>query len=43
MSVVGELPPALRGRHMATIGVSFWLGLTLAPAIRLTPRPAPRR
>jgi hypothetical protein len=35
--------PALRGHHMATIGVSFWLGLTLAPAVRLTPRPAPRR
>ena len=26
-------PPALRGRYMATIGVSFWLGLALAPTL----------
>ena len=24
-------PPALRGRYMATIGLSWWLGLALAP------------
>jgi MFS family permease len=26
-------PPALRGRYMATIAVSFWLGLALAPTL----------
>jgi predicted MFS family arabinose efflux permease len=26
-------PPALLGRYMATIGVSFWLGLALAPTL----------
>jgi MFS family permease len=26
-------PPALRGRYMATLGLSWWLGLGLAPAL----------
>jgi MFS family permease len=26
-------PPALLGRYMATIGLSFWLGLALAPTL----------
>lgn len=26
-------PPALRGRYMATIGLSWWLGLALAPTL----------
>src|SRR4051794_29017388 len=26
-------PPDPRGRYMATIGVSFWLGLALAPTL----------
>jgi MFS family permease len=26
-------PPALRGRYMATLGLSWWLGLALAPAV----------
>ncbi|HEU6445387.1 MAG TPA: MFS transporter [Gaiellaceae bacterium] len=32
MPLVADLaPPALRGRYMATIGFSWWLGLGLAP------------
>ncbi len=26
-------PPALRGRYMATVGLSWWLGLALAPTL----------
>ena len=26
-------PPALRGRYMAAIGLSWWLGLALAPTL----------
>ncbi len=26
-------PPALRGRYMATLGLSWWLGLALAPTL----------
>jgi MFS family permease len=26
-------PPALRGRYMATVGLSWWLGLALAPTV----------
>jgi MFS family permease len=29
--VADMAPPALRGRYMATIGMSWWLGLALAP------------
>jgi MFS family permease len=34
MPLVADLaPPALRGRYMATIGMSWWLGLALAPTV----------
>ena len=34
MPLVADLaPPALRGRYMATIGLSWWLGLALAPTL----------
>jgi MFS family permease len=34
MPLVADLaPPALRGRYMATTGVSWWLGLALAPTV----------
>ena len=34
MPLVADMaPPALRGRYMATIGLSWWLGLALAPTI----------
>jgi MFS family permease len=34
MPLVADLaPPSLRGRYMATIGLSFWIGLALAPTI----------
>jgi MFS family permease len=34
MPLVADLaPPALCGRYMATIGLSFWLGLGLAPVL----------
>jgi MFS family permease len=34
MPLVAELaPPGLRGRYMATMGLSWWLGLTLAPTL----------
>jgi MFS family permease len=34
MPLVAELaPPALRGRYMATIGLSWWIGLALAPTL----------
>ena len=26
-------PPGLRGRYMAAIGLSWWIGLALAPAL----------
>jgi MFS family permease len=34
MPLVADLaPPALRGRYMATIGLSWWVGLALAPTL----------
>jgi MFS family permease len=34
MPLVADLaPPAVRGRYMATIGLSWWLGLALAPTL----------
>lgn len=34
MPLVAELaPPGLRGRYMATIGLSWWIGLALAPTV----------
>jgi MFS family permease len=34
MPLVADMaPPALRGRYMATIGLSWWLGLALAPTL----------
>jgi len=34
MPLVADLaPPALRGRYMATLGLSWWLGLALAPTL----------
>jgi MFS family permease len=34
MPLVADLAPAaLRGRYMATIGLSWWLGLALAPTL----------
>src|SRR5262245_15134028 len=34
MPLVADLaPPALRGRYMATVGLSWWLGLALAPTL----------
>jgi MFS family permease len=34
MPLVADLaPPALRGRYMAAIGLSWWLGLALAPTL----------
>jgi hypothetical protein len=52
MPLVADLaPPALRGRYMATTGLSWWLGLAIAPTLgtqllsvsppdaRLMPRP----
>jgi MFS family permease len=34
MPLVADLaPPALRGRYMAAMGLSWWLGLALAPTL----------
>ena len=34
MPLVADLAPAaLRGRYMATMGLSWWLGLALAPTL----------
>jgi MFS family permease len=34
MPLVADLaPPAVRGRYMATVGLSWWLGLALAPTL----------
>jgi hypothetical protein len=34
MPLIADLaPPALRGRYMATAGLSWWLGLALAPTL----------
>src|SRR5262249_32762377 len=34
MPLAAELAPAsLRGRYMASIGLSFWIGLTIAPVL----------
>lgn len=34
MPLVADLAPeALRGRYMATVGLSWWLGLALAPTL----------
>jgi MFS family permease len=34
MPLIADLaPPALRGRYMATAGLSWWLGLALAPTV----------
>jgi MFS family permease len=34
MPLVADLaPPALRGRYMATAGLTWWLGLALAPTL----------
>jgi MFS family permease len=34
MPLVADMaPPALRGRYMATMGLSWWIGLALAPTI----------
>jgi MFS family permease len=34
MPLVADLaPPALRGRYMATTGLTWWLGLALAPTL----------
>ena len=45
MPLVADLaPPALRGRYMATVGLTWWLGLALAPTfgtqlLSVPPRP----
>jgi MFS family permease len=34
MPLVAELaPPGLRGRYMASMGLSWWVGLALAPTL----------
>jgi hypothetical protein len=34
MPLVADLaPPAVRGRYMAAIGLSWWLGLAVAPTL----------
>ncbi len=34
MPLIADLaPPALRGRYMATAGLSWWLGLAIAPTV----------
>jgi hypothetical protein len=33
--VASLAPPGLRGRYMAAIGVSWWIGLALAPTVGL--------
>ena len=52
MPLVADLaPPALRGRYMAAMGLSWWIGLALAPtlgaaaarACRRRPRSSPPR